>query len=187
MDVKKPTREYPSHGEAGTDFVPDFGIIIPHTLHKQGAQSPKGMTEYNYGLIMSEVLVLPTALRNVGGVKDATKQLLKEGCNASLEPHKNAYNGKAHGFEILCIKGDKLSEKYARLFAEAFHDKFGRRLRADQGVKFVSKGDRGYNNLRDAKRAGMDVALLSEAFFIDNPSEWLSPTVMGNFWKEQLV
>jgi hypothetical protein len=37
-----------------------------------------------------------------------------------------------------------------------------------------------------AKRAGAQIALLSEAFFIDNPNEWIDPEEMSKFWMEHL-
>jgi len=86
------------------------------------------------------------------------------------------------------MKGDKLSLKYAELIAESFKHHFPDRiLRHGNGVKIVTKGERGYNNLFIAKKNGMEVALLSEAFFIDNSSEWIEPREMGAFWKETLV
>ena len=129
----------------------------------------------------------PCENRNDGGVKGAAKRLVKKKVNATLEPHKNAYNGKAKGFEILVLKGDSLSRHYAELFAEAFKVKFPDRvLRGYKGIKEVSGRDNGAANLRASKNAGAEVALLSESFFIDNPNEWIEPREMAHFWAENL-
>lgn len=192
-DYSEPSRDYGSHGETDKpEFKPRWGIIIPHTNKAPGASGyrPSGVkiSEYKYGLEMSMGIPLPYATRDRSGVKGAAESLKSRGCNASLEPHKNAFNKKAHGFEILVLKGDKLSAQYARLFADAFADKYPeRRLRHDKGIKWISKGDRGYHNLVAAKKAGMDVALLSESFFLDNQNEWISPEEMAAFWDELLV
>ena len=181
----KPSREYGSHGE-GEQFKPAWGIIVPHLDRAGGAETPSGRwNEYKYGLHMAKFMDKAHATRDEGGVYGAAKELKKYGCNASLEPHKNAYNGKANGYEILILKGDHLSKHYAELFLEEFSRKYPQRK--NRGIKEMTKGGRGYKNLIDAKRAGMEVALLSEMFFIDVAGEWLEPHVMGKFWEEVLV
>lgn len=185
-----------SHG-AGPDskkFYPKWGVIIPHTKIDGGANNInsikyKFFNEYNYALDMIDHMPVPFATRDNGkGVAGAAKQLIELGCTASLEPHLNAYNRKAKGFEILVLKGDRLSAYYAEMIAQNFKDYFTERvLRHGNGVKIVSKNDRGYANLIAAKNQGMEVALLSEAFFIDNDQDFISPFNMGPFWRENLI
>lgn len=180
----KPSREYGSHGE-GEQFKPSWGIIVPHTEKAGGADTPDGKwNEYKYGLHMAKSIDRPHATRDNGGVLAAARSLKEQGCNCSLEPHKNAYNSRANGYEILILKGDSLSKQYAELFLDAFAQKYP--ARRNRGVKEMTKGGRGYRNLIDAKRGGMEVALLSEMFFIDNNSDWLPPHVMANFWSNNL-
>lgn len=186
----KKERVYTSHGEAGKDFKAKWGIIIPHTSKAPGCYSKvKKISEYNYALKMCVHLIqFPFETRDNGGVYGAASRLKKKGVNASLEPHKNAFNEKAKGFEILFLKGDKQSEKMAQLIAEEFKRHFPNRiLRRNQGLFPVSRGDRGHRNLLAAKDAGMVVALLSESFFLDNPLEWIEPEQMAKFWEEVLV
>lgn len=187
---KKPV--YESHGEKPSGSVSatiKWGIIIPHVKKAGGADTPDGkIDEYDYGLKMVDKLDMPYETRDSGGVKGAAKRLKKRGVTASLEPHKNAYNGKAEGFEILVLASDSLSIEFAELIAEAFAKKFpDRKIRGRGGLKKLKKGDRGAGNLIAAKKAGMKVALLSEAFFIDNPAEWIEPDVMAKFWTENLI
>jgi N-acetylmuramoyl-L-alanine amidase len=165
-----------------------FGIIIPHTKNSPGASSPDKVSEYRYALEMAPTIGLKYYTRDEAGVLGAAKNLANWGANASLECHLNAYNGAAKGFEILVLADDTESARVAELMAEIFKQKYPDRvLRHSNGVKKIKSGDRGYSNLRDAKKAGMKIALLSEAFFIDNPAEWISPEEMGKFWKEVLV
>lgn len=199
-DYSKPSRDYDSHGGSddssstnNPEFKPKWGIIIPHTKRKPGASgykpSGKKIQEYQYGLELVADTSFPFETRDNGGVSGAAKRLKNiSQTNATIEPHKNAYNKKARGFELLVIRGDSLSGHYARMIADEFKRQFPeRRMRHDNGIKWVKKGDRGYYNLVAAKKAGMEVAILGESFFIDNPDEWISPEEMAEFWKEVLV
>ena len=70
------------------------------------------------------------------------------------------------------MEDDAKSLIEALKIVEAFREAFpGRVIRRENGIKLVGPGDRGYGSLHIAKREGADIALLSEAFFIDNPNE----------------
>lgn len=167
--------------------VNHWGVIIPHELKAPGANSPMGLSEYHFALKMVQTMSFPYRTRDGVGVYGAAKALKGIACNASIEPHLNAYNGKASGFEILVLKDDTDSISMARLIAEEFARQFpGRKMRADNGIKLVTSKDRGGANLVAAKNAGMKIALLSEAFFIDNPDDYISPEKMAEFWNSVL-
>jgi len=187
-DYSKPSKDYGSHGE-GESFKPVWGYIVPHTEKAQGAETPDNkFSEYKYGLgvAVKNADSLPWDDRNDGGVSGAVKRLVNsKKVNATFEDHKNAYNNKVGGAEILCIKGDELSKYYAELILAAYKLKYpNRNIR---GVKEMRKGGRGYNNLKAAKAAGADVALLGEMFFIDNPGDFIPVNVYADFIKEVLV
>lgn len=180
---KKPANDYGNSKKLKIKW----GIIVPHTKEAQGAVSKlTKVSEYKYGkVLISYLSTYPFATRDAAGIKGAVKELVSKGCNASLEPHKNAFNNKAKGYEILVIKGDNASKEYARLILEAFEDEYPNRR--NRGIKEVSKGDRGYYNLKTAKKAGIKVALLSEMFFIDNPVDYVEPQTMAAFWQKVLI
>jgi len=163
-----------------------LGMIIPHTIKAQGAVAYDGkLSEYNYGLLLAYTLDIRTASRNIGGVHKAAKKLVDYGCNASIEPHFNAYNGKAYGAEILVLANDPESEIFARKVIELFVKKFPeRKMRADYGIKKVFQGDRGYNNLKAAKSEGIRVAILTELFFGDNEKDWMEIYTHADFIRE---
>ena len=171
------------------EFKYNWGFIVPHTKRAGGAVSrEKGINEYEYGLKLVKLLKWPWDTRDKGGVFGAASRLRKKGVNATIEPHKNAFNGKAHGFELLVMKGDDLSGEVARHICEAFQEKYpNRKLRYDNGIKWSKPGDRGYGNLKAAKDAGIDVVILSESFFIDNPKEWITHQEMAKFWRDVLI
>ena len=160
-----------------------WGVIIPHTSTKSGAETKDNKwNEYDYALAMN---IEPFETRDKDGVYGAASGLIERGRYWSLEPHLNAYNHTAKGFEVLVMEGDSKSFDIALKIAAMFEDQFPDRvLRHGDGVKIVSSGDRGYYNLKEAKRAGMQVSILSEAFFIDNPDEWIEPKAMAEFWEK---
>lgn len=185
----KKKEEYPGYGEGPNPFY-KYGFIIPHTRKSQGATSHNGIySEYNYALSMLKdprLLHYHRFTRDDGGVAGAAKRLKEKGVNFSIEPHFNAYNGGAHGYEILVLKGDKKSEDQARLMLDYFASIYpGRRARHDNGIKLIEKGDRGYYNLVAAKKY-MDVAILSELFFGDNAIDFIKPEEQGRFWANTL-
>jgi hypothetical protein len=182
-NVSEPMNNYGSHGSDLPAFKPRWGIIIPHTKRAGGAYSKTHhIDEYHYALDMFPSSGISYETRDAGGVSGAASRLRKRGFNASLEPHLNSFNGQVQGAEILVLKGDKLSKRFAELFLDVYKAKYpGKNIR---GVKQMKKGQRGAANLIAAKRAGMEVALLSEMFFLD--SEWITPDEMAQFWADNL-
>lgn len=165
-----------------------WGIIVPHTLDAPGARSARhSENEYGYAKRMINFMVLPWATRDEGGVSGAARKLANKYVNATIEPHKNAYNGTARGFELLVMVGDHASAEVAREIIGAFHKVYPNRiLRHDGGIKWVGEKDRGYDNLLKAKKEGIKIAILSESFFIDNHAEWIEPEEMAYFWHNTL-
>ena len=181
--------EFQGYGE-GDNFSPIWGLIIPHEKKAQGAMNYDGTySEYNYALEMSRHIGIPFQTRDDGGVYTATERLINEyKINSTIETHFNAYNRNAHGYELLVMKGDSLSERYARLMIESFSDIYPkRRARGDAGIKWVSKGDRGYYNLSKAKDAGAVVTILSELCFGDNVVDYISPIKQAEFWRSHFI
>ena len=190
--ASKPIGNYGSHGEGGEAFKPKWGIIVPHTLRAGGARTPdKKWNEYFYAQEMLKFLkkqrLIPSATRDNGGVSQAARDLVRAGATATLEPHKDAYNSRVGGYSILVLKGDNLSKELALKIISLFEQKYpSRSKRSGDGVKEVEGRDNGAANLRAAKRAGAEAALLSELFFIDNRNEFIEPEEMALFWVEAL-
>lgn len=196
-DYSKPSRDYASHGNPGTEFKATWGIVIPHTKKAQGAtnhkQGTEKVTEYGYALSMFDgknnpSINYPYETRDSGGVYGASKRLVSQGVNCILEPHLNAFNRRTDYFLLLVLRNDKLSidmaEKIAIQFAQSFP---GRKLGNGNGIREVDPDDRGGSNIVAGKRAGADIYILSEGFFIDCPSAWIDPVTFANFWKKTLV
>ncbi|WP_373092922.1 N-acetylmuramoyl-L-alanine amidase, partial [Zhongshania sp.] len=147
-------------------------LIVGHTATAMGAQTLDGkMSEYNYNFLAAQRVGLPYARRDFGGRKGAAKKMGQMGVDVSVELHCNAYNGKAHGAEILVLAGDYKSRAYAEDMLESYCTRFKKRSR---GVKEIGRGGRGYYNLKYVKDAGVQVVLLIEPFFIDNEDDYIS-------------
>jgi len=65
------SKKYSSHGEKGTKFVPQWGVIIPHDSVRQGAYSPEKVSEYSYAPEMVLFSCECWATRNRNGVRGA--------------------------------------------------------------------------------------------------------------------
>ena len=180
---RRKKEESVGYGEAPSSLV--WGFIIPHTKEDGGATTPdKKMNEYRFKLAMIRVmdLLVPFETRDVGGVWGAVKRLFKRGVTASIESHKNAYNKKVGGFEVLYLYDDELSKEYALKLVAAFKEAFpNHTIRRGNGLIPIKKGGRGFNNLKFARKK-FRVSLLVEAFFIDNNDDYISPEEMAQFW-----
>ena len=186
---KKKTEGY---GEK-PDSLLKWGIIVPHTRERQGATSFDGeVSEYMYGHRLAKLLsdFAPSATRDNDGIRGAVQSLRDLGCNASLEPHFNSYNGNVRGAEILCLKGDHTSAEFASLLIDDLKQTWPHRTIRRQnsgGIKWVAEGDRGFYNLYTARKLGMKVALLSELFFGDTPVDWMEPTDQAKLIKDLII
>lgn len=161
------------------EFVTVWGQIIPHEKNRSGANTwDKKLSEYAYGLIMVPLLKMLDADRTGQGVYGAAKELFKQGVTATIETHFNAGGGK--WIEILVLKDDYLSEKYARMLIAGYLARYPERgTRGDIGIRWVTKGMAGYYNLINAGLAGMKVKILTEFFFGDRESDYIPPEVQA--------
>lgn len=169
----------------GTNLT--WGRVICHNSHAQGADTVRNgelVTEnmhckMTYGFMKYFTYV---GTRDVGGIKGAYSHIYRKGCNASLESHRNAFNGKAKGFEVLVLRGDETSKRYAQIlmgiFGKHYPDRTYRR------IKELRYGEGGYKNLRTARDLGFKVAILPELFFIDNEKEWITPEDLAKIYDE---
>lgn len=166
-----------------------WGFVVAHTKKKVGAvlkdEDGTVMATENDHSNSTSIQVcrqIPSviATRDAGGLDGAYGWLSIEGCKFSIESHGNAFNRNAKGYLILVIDGDKASEYVANLMLESFREKYPKRQY--RGIRRVQAGDNGFLNLRKAREAGMEVALLTEMFFIDNRDDYISSEDLGNFY-----
>jgi len=184
-DYSEPSQDYGSHGE-GEQFISKWGYIIPHTKYAQGAETPDNQySEYTHGSIVAAGLPIPFDHRNDGGISGACERLSDRGVNSTWEDHRNAYNGIVGGAEILYLKRDHLSKVKAEDILHAFSITFPDRT--IRGAKARGPKERGGGNLVASKKSGMDVALLGELFFIDNPKDFIETEAMIKFLKSVLI
>ena len=149
---------------------------------------PLHRTEYQYCGEMFDYMNIKEGKhwedRSKGGLNGAYKRIAKKGYNATIEPHLNAFNGKAKGIETLypkgCAKSQMLAIRVNTLLKASFPDRVNRHTKA------LSPGDDGWANFEAAKKNGIKACVITEAFFIDNPYEWIDPAVMAEVFKEAM-
>jgi N-acetylmuramoyl-L-alanine amidase len=166
--------------------IKKIAIIIGHGAGDSGAIGWNNVEEFAYNSEVAKHLLesvhgkeLKAFFRTKSGINGVGK-LVSEWCpDLSIELHLNAFNGVANGCEVLCLKGDEESAKIGRSFASSFTKIFGRRLRQEEGIKFLVGGDRGKQCLSsidsNIKR------ILVEPFYIDNKDEWVSLVEYASF------
>lgn len=178
----------PNDYGSGEEIDYTWGYIVAHTKATGGAvgiKSGKKFSEYEYSkeVALLNKTVIPYATRDTGGVRAAATKLKKVGATASIEFHLNSYNKQVRGAEILVQAGDSASYEAAENLLEAF--KVAYPDHTIRGVKVKKKGDRGWYNLEQARRAGMKIRILTEFFFID--SEYIEANAMAAFLRKNLV
>lgn len=90
----------------------------------------------------------------------------------ALEFHLNSFNSPTiEGYEVLVLDNDLKSLEYAQLFLNCMEKNFP--SRRNRGIKLITERDRGYNNLLRLKQIYKQ-AILTEAFFLNNPSDWIA-------------
>ena len=163
-------------------------FLIPHTPTSRGAMAWNGIREYDY-----YYNILLHSKFQVNGKKgfeeyfDIADQLVSLGFTTAIEPHFNAFNGRAAGAEILVMKGDQKSKNFARYLLGEFELKFpNRRLRYNAGVKELEEGDRGHSILTVLKNRGFKIAVIPELFFGDNKEDYIKPKDLIEFFENVL-
>jgi hypothetical protein len=156
-----------SKSEIGCVLKKKGKVVYTENAHSRGT-----IDKVHSGLMKITGESLTRAVRDGWGLEGAYSSLAQDGITASIESHRNAFNTKARGYEVWILKGDTLSKQYAEELINRMSKFFPTRI--NRGVKEVEAGGRGFVNLYEAKKAGMKVALLSELFFLDNESEFIS-------------
>lgn len=168
---KKPTDhttpKLPPKPKPTTPSVPQgsprkkVAVIVGHTKNSPGATNYKDDSEYPFNSrIAAKVqnimrskyaneIEFKVFYRDGIGRKGVAEQVSEWGADVCLELHYNSYKKIAYGCEIL-IAGDynlKMNFRAADIFTDVLAEEFGLRERAEDGVKVLRRGDRGYQNL----------------------------------------
>lgn len=172
--VKEPARETPPEEY---QFKPLLGIIVGHERKSPGAVMAKSrVAEYFWNKDLAEIMQniakqegkIRTEIiyRDGIGREGAAKRARDLGCDAVIELHFNAFNGKALGTETLCTT-DKKDIEFSTLVQKHMCIAMERKGMS-RGVKPISRSDRGATNVY---LIGDIVNCLTEPGFGDNPDE----------------
>lgn len=156
-----------------------------HSFQNQGAISFDDQTEFHYWqkvLFRSNAHYAFKDQTNKQSYQKAIEGLQFLGALDAIECHFNSFNKQAEGYECLVIENDQNSADLAQFIIDEFEKVFPyRKKRHDNGIKWVCKTDRGYNNLRLMKDLGMNRAVIFEPFFGDNAADYLPQYSMIDF------
>jgi hypothetical protein len=154
-------------------------IVVGHTKLKPGASGikPINQSEYPWNKdLAASIKALCDAVdlrceifyRDVGGIAGAYERVRAWGAACVVELHFNAATGTAVGTETLY---DSDVNAGSRAWAQRLQDEmvalYGRKGKANRGLKEVDPGDRGYESC-----SALDIpSALIEPFFGDNPGD----------------
>jgi len=160
-----------------------LALVVGHTRNSQGAMgvSPISASEYEFNRELALLVErfgksrghqVATFFRDGVGIEGAYQQVAEWEADAVVELHFNAFNGEARGTETLYCNDEDQQRVLEKEFAESVQQHlcqvFNRTDRTNRGIKPLSRGDRGYNNVTQL----FDIpSILIEPFFGDNPAE----------------
>jgi len=169
--------------------IKKVAIIVGHGNGDSGAIGWNRFAEFDYNVMVAEEIAdsdlgkeVKVFYRGSSGIAGVAMKAVAYNPDLSIELHLNAFNGKATGCEVLCLDGDEQSAIVGRSFANAFTQKFNRKLRREKGINWITGADRGHSSLKAV--SPIRHSILVEPFFIDTKEEWIEPMTYCNFLKE---
>lgn len=158
-----------------------IALITGHSKLSQGAKNFLGEHEYSFNsriaqLVKHEINTRYQGVeclvfyRDDGGLRQVARDIKAWGeVDVSLSMHFNAFKDRAYGCECLISKTYTVNEHSSQSLAfnlvNAIFKTFDIKPRHNNGLKWVSGGDRGAYNLELMEDAGAKIALLLEPCF----------------------
>jgi len=152
-----------------------IAIVIGHHEKSKGAFSNFfGLAEFDFYNKVAEKLNGVSIFRHDSSIASYSSRILdtatrinKTEFDLVVELHFNSFsNPNANGCETLFFERSELGRKYADIFSKKVNECTGISLR-NQGLKPLSKGDRGYASVYHTKAP----TILIEPFFGSNDSD----------------
>ncbi len=156
-----------------------LGIVIGHTKKSPGAYGLFKQHEYEWNTHLAQLMgshciaisiQYKIETRDVGGIVGAYKRMMAWKPDAIIELHFNSFNGKATGVETLHTDNyDKVGLREMELAGKlslAMSKVLSLPMRHRNGIKEISKGERGWYNVAQTLSVP---SVLIESGFADNP------------------
>jgi N-acetylmuramoyl-L-alanine amidase len=153
-----------------------IAIVVGHEANKMGMKLYTGEYEYQWNKKLSERIKklykgpheIQVYFRDHIGVSGVATQAGGWGAELLIELHLNAAGiPAARGCEALVINTDKPTQVKAKILVEMISQTMGVKIRHQNGLKLLAKGERGYPNLLAYKNAGITNPIIIEPFFAD--------------------
>lgn len=143
------------------------------------------IVEYDFNKTSAILAEVNYVLRYGRGISGVARELEKLKSDLSIELHLNSSdNPDANGFEVLYLKGDKLSEAIARDVVNIFKSFFPHiKLRRNNGLYPVTDENGSYSLAKIVEHTKKP-AILIEGFFLSNKADIISCIEYSNFLRE---
>lgn len=142
--------------------------------------STRPITEWLYANSLHPYLTTPYTIADAYNLHDIAYGIKAN--TVALEFHLNSFNSPdIEGYEVLVLEGDEKSRQQAVKFLLIMEKHFP--SRRNRGIKFLASHDRGYNNLLRLKKFYKQ-AFITEAFFLNNPDDWITRDKMADVINE---
>lgn len=166
-----------------SDLIDKLHFINGHSHRSQGAEGLETVdghklkiTEWSYAESLHTRLVTPFTHTDAFNLHQTNRYVTRE--TVALEFHLNSFTSPTvEGYEVLILEDDLESHRSAKLFLNIMKYYFPNRR--NRGIKVLTSTCRGYNNLLRLKKVYAK-AILTEAFFINNPNDWINREHMAD-------
>ena len=143
------------------------------------------IVEYQYNKTSAMLAEVEYVLRYGRGITGVARELERLKTDLSIELHLNSSdNPEANGFEVLYLKGDKLSEAVARDVVIIFKSFFPHiKLRRNNGLYPVTDENGSYSLAKIVEHTKKP-AILIEGFFLSHKNDFISHAQYSEFLRE---
>lgn len=157
-------------------------LIPGHTKESQGTRSFNGISEYDYNLFIAHIISNLHQFKTRHGLNTLSDVIImtrdqgwgsivnlinKHEIDTTIELHFNSFHKPANGVETLAMANDIGSIEFGKFLSSGIGDEYRSRLRGNDGVQEVTKVERGYHNLAQARSAGASISVLVEPGFLN--------------------
>lgn len=144
--------------------------------------------EFDYNLQVAKILKWELGIdyitRDNTGIVGAGLKVVAKKPDVCIELHLNSFKEDSKGCEVLVLEDDEYSSIFGKFLAANFCKKFSRKLRGEEGIKWIGAKDRGYTSLKVLQP--IKTAILFEPFFCSNKDEYIEIEDYTNFLIETI-
>lgn len=152
-----------------------IGIVVGHNKIAQGAKNYMGETEFSFNSRVARKLKLKLSDQSINShviershlsyltqIEELKKTIQELKLTHTFHLHFNSHSGHARGCEVLIVS--RKSEWMADIITDQLNIHYNFHERADDGVKLLTPGHRGYDMLSAVESTGAYPVLIEPCF-----------------------